>query len=372
MIDVDHHDREPQSTALWSPSDALGAVDAAVRVAWPHPIWLAGEIVQVNASGRHIYMTLSDERTEVRVAAIGLDAQRVRGRLARAGLVLDRGASVRVYGHLQTYPTRGLVELRAIDIDTVVAVGEAELERRRVVLTIAGLGLADAQHAMPTPVAPLRVGVVTPLGQGWEDFEARLAMTPWAWDIRVLITPSEGAAAPEVVARAIRAHSPEVDLLVITRGGGPAATAAYDAAVVATAVCQAACPVIVAVGHNADSPVAEKVAWRHEATPTAAAVTLDRILAAQRDALAANLAAAVTGAEQFLAEQTRQLEETWNECRVDLERLAARQPTSPWSAPTNSLTNPVGIRWQVAAAAAVAVLVVVLIIWAVIRSGMLR
>ena len=39
---------------------------------------------------------------------------------------------------------------------------------------------------MGTPVAPLKVGVVTPGGQGWDDFEARLAMTPWAWDLRVL------------------------------------------------------------------------------------------------------------------------------------------------------------------------------------------
>jgi len=84
--------------------------------------------------------------------------------------------------------------------------------------------------------------VVTPLGQGWEDFEARLAMTPWAWDIRVLTPLSEGQGAPEVIARAIRAHSLGVDLLVVTRGGGSGVTAAYDTAVVATAVCQAACP----------------------------------------------------------------------------------------------------------------------------------
>jgi hypothetical protein len=75
--------------------------------------------------------------------------------------------------------------------------------------------------------------VVTPLGQGWEDFEARLDMTPWAWDIRVLITLSEGQGAPEVIARSIRVHSPGVDLMVVTRGGGSGVTAAYDTAVVA-------------------------------------------------------------------------------------------------------------------------------------------
>jgi exodeoxyribonuclease VII large subunit len=320
----DRQDSERQCARSLNSSAALAAADAAVRAAWPYPIWLSGEVDQVSTSGRHVYMTLSDERAQIRVAAIGLDAQRVRGRLARAGMALERGTAVRVYGHLQVYQARGLVELRAIDIDAAGTVGAAELERRRVLETIASLGLAEIQPAMPTPVAPLRVAVVTPLGQGWEDFEARLAMTPWAWDIRVLITVSEGQGAPEVIARAIRSHSPDVDLLVVTRGGGSGVTAAYDTAVVATAVCQAACPVIVAVGHNGDSPVAEKVAWRHDATPTAAAVTLDRLVASQSDALAMQLAAAVTDAEQFLAERTRELEELWSECRIDLERLGAR------------------------------------------------
>jgi hypothetical protein len=81
------------------------------------------------------------------------DAQTVRGRLARAGMALERGTAVRVYGHLQVYQARGLVELRAIDIDSAVTVRDAELERRRVLETIASLGLAEIQKAMPTPVA---------------------------------------------------------------------------------------------------------------------------------------------------------------------------------------------------------------------------
>ncbi len=213
---------DQQVARTLSPSEALAAVDAAVRAACPHPVWLSGEVDQVNTSGRHLYLTLADERTQIQAAAIGLDAQRVRGRLVGAGVVLERGAAVAVFGHLRVYQPRGLVELRVIDINAAVAVGEAELERRRILEVIGSLGLAERQRAMGTPVAPLRVGVVTPGGQGWDDFEARLAMTPWAWDLRVLITPSEGPTAPESIARAIRTHSSHVDLMVVTRGGGQA------------------------------------------------------------------------------------------------------------------------------------------------------
>jgi exodeoxyribonuclease VII large subunit len=360
-----------QAARTLSPSEALAAVDVAVLAACPHPVWLSGEVDQVNTSGRHLYLTLTDERTRIRAAAIGLDAQRVRGRLARAGVVLERGAAVAVFGHLRVYQPRGLVELRIIDINSAVAVGEAELERRRILEVIGSLGLAERQRAMGTPVAPLRVGIVTPGGQGWDDFEARLAMTPWAWDLRVLITPSEGPTAPESIARAIRSHSPHVDLMVVTRGGGLGATTAYDTGVVATSVCQAACPVIVAVGHNGDSPVAEKVAWRREATPSLAAVALDRLLSAQRDDLARELAAAVADAEQLLAGQTRQLEEAWSGCRIELERVGAA-PGLPAAAgvPRALPAAPLGGRWRLAAAvlaAVVAALLVLVIVLAVLQ-----
>lgn len=359
---------DQQAAFTLGPTEALAAIDVAVRAACPNPVWLSGEVDQVNTSGSHVYLTLTDEQTQIRAAAIGLDAQRVRGRLARAGVALERGAAVTVFGHLRVYQPRGVLELRIIDINAAGAVGEAEMERRRTLEVIGRLGLAERQRAMGTPVAPLRVGVVTPGGQGWEDFEVRLAMTPWAWDLRVLVTPSEGPTASESIARAIRTYSPHVDLMVVTRGGGAGATTAYDSAVVATSVCQAACPVIVAVGHHGDSPVAEKVAWRIEATPSLAAVALDRLVSAQRDDLARELARSVADAEQLLAVQGRQLEDEWTNCRIELERLAAAAVHLVAAGDTGgSSTAPQGDHWQLLLAlAVVAALVVILIVLAVI------
>jgi exonuclease VII large subunit len=148
-----------------TPTAALGLVEAAVRRACPHPVWLSGEVEQVAGPGPNVSMTVADQQAQIRVAVIGLDAHRVTGRLVRAGVVLERGAKVRVYGHLRLYAGEGLVELRASDIDTAVAVGAAELERRRVLEVIGRLGLAGRQQTMGTPVAPLRVGVVTPAGR---------------------------------------------------------------------------------------------------------------------------------------------------------------------------------------------------------------
>jgi exonuclease VII large subunit len=232
---------------------------------------------------------------------------------------------------------------------------------------IGRLGPAGRQQEMGPPIAPLRVGVVTPGGQGWTDFEARLQMTPWAWDLRVLVTPSEGPRAAESIARAVRDHSGHADLVVVTRGGGSGVTAAYDTGVVPAAICQADCPVIVAVGHHDDFPVAETVAWRREATPTAAAVTLDRVLAAQRDDLARALASAVDDAQRHLAAVTRRLEDTWSGFQTDLQRLTAPAAGPVVAIPPVMPAPPRPALLVVAVAALMTVLVVGVIVLAVTK-----
>ena len=275
------------------------------------------------------------------VTALGIDARRIRGRLAGCGLALERGMRVEVYGHLRVWAGTGSAELRAIDIDTRVGVGRAEQDRRRAITVIRRAGLSERQARMGTPLAPLRVAVISPAGQGLEDFRARLDMTAWAWDVRVLVTPSEGADAGERLARAVRAagSSPDVDVVVVTRGGGSASLDAYDDRAVIMAVADCPKPVMVAVGHHSDRPLAEMVAWRAEATPTAAAVALDRILAAQLSEVAAEAAGLVDDATCCLSGLAEELEREWGEARLALQRAA--RPTEPaWPASPASRIEP--------------------------------
>ena len=60
--------------------------------------------------------------------------------------------------------------------------------------------------------------------------------------------------------------SPDIDVVVVTRGGGSASLDAYDERAVIVAVADCPRPVMVAVGHHSDRPLAEMVAWRR-ATP---------------------------------------------------------------------------------------------------------
>jgi hypothetical protein len=119
----------------------------------------------------------------------------------------------------------------------------------------------------------------------------------------------------------------------------------------------------VAVGHYSDRPLAEMVAWRAEATPTAAAVALDRILAAQLSEVAAEAAGLVDDATSCLSGLAEELEREWGEARLALQRAA--RPTAPaWSgSPASRMSRPRVLMPAIAAAvAAVAVLVAVLLL----------
>jgi len=319
----------PNSSArVWTPSEALARTAAVVEAELRDPIWLVGEVESVSSTGRHLYLTLRDAKAQIRVAALGLDAQRIRGRLQRDRATMERGTSVRLFGTLQLYPVRGQVELRATDVDTALSVGSAELDRRSLLKTIRDGGLAVHQQSLSLPPVPLRVAIITPDGLGWRDIEARLATSPWDWRIRHVVAPSEVPRAPALIARSLFEYSPLVDLVVLARGGGSGATAAYDSEAVAAAICQARCPVIVAVGHDDDRPVAEHVAWRRESTPTAAADALDRIMHQEWAALVDALAVVVDTAEVQRTSARAALDREWEELMAEQVRAMLETPVT--------------------------------------------
>ncbi|MDQ6944807.1 MAG: hypothetical protein M3256_00750, partial [Actinomycetota bacterium] len=141
--------------------------------------------------------------------------------------------------------------------------------RRDARARLAAAGLLGRQAVLRPPRCPLRVGVVAPPGKGLEDFLEVLGRSPWAWTVRVVTVTTEGPDAPPSIAAAI-ARLRRADLVVVTRGGGSAAVAAYDSFEVCRAVCASPAPVIVAVGHSSDASLADECAFASAATPTAA------------------------------------------------------------------------------------------------------
>jgi exodeoxyribonuclease VII large subunit len=257
-----------------TPAEALGLADRAVS-AVGGAVWVQGEVEGLHqSSAGHLYCTLAGDGARLSVCAFGRYARAIVGELASVGVTMANGQAVRLKGRLGCYVARGTVELRAIAIDPAVTVGAAETARRRLRQILMNERLMERQQDMELPWVPLRVWLIGPEGDGIEDFLGVLASSPWAWSVIFVPTVSEGPGASGAIAEAVLAAPPATQVIVLARGGGAAATEAYDTERVARSICAARRPVITAVGHTLDCSIADQCAWTSAPTPTAAAELL--------------------------------------------------------------------------------------------------
>ena len=156
-----------------------------------------------------------------------------------------------------------------------VGVGEllARLEHLRSVLAAEGLFAADRKR--PLPFLPGVVGVVCGRASAAEKDVVENGRRRWpAVRFRVEEVAVQGPTAVTEVTAALQRldADPEVDVIVVTRGGGSLEDLlpfSNEALVRAVAACRT--PVVSAIGHEADTPLLDLVADVRASTPTDAA-----------------------------------------------------------------------------------------------------
>jgi exodeoxyribonuclease VII large subunit len=163
----------------------------------------------------------------------------------------------------------------------------AELRRR-----LAAEGLFEPQKGLPRPVLPRTIGIVTGGGSAAEsDLLAGLARRSWGGRAVFAHPPVQDRHAAPQIARALSdlAAVPEVEVIVVARGGGSLADLwAFCDETLCRTVALLRVPVISAVGHESDRTLIDDVAAVSCSTPTHAieeAVGVD--VAAARAGLAA-------------------------------------------------------------------------------------
>ncbi len=240
-------------------------------------VWVEGEISQLkNHDSGHVFFSLKDEGALLRVVLF-------RDRAREVGFPLREGLRVLCFGRISVYPPRGEYRLLAQRIEprglgALQAAFEAlkeELRRR---------GYFDPTRKKPLPAFPQKVGVVTSLsGAALHDF-LRLARSRWPAHFLIYPVRVQGEGAAEEIAQAIADLNtfPDLDLIVVTRGGGSLEDLwAFNERMVAEAVFRSRIPVVSAVGHEVDYTICDFVADRRAPTPTAAAT----MVFPERDAL---------------------------------------------------------------------------------------
>ena len=239
------------------------------------PVWVAGEVANWKRSGRgHCYFTLRDAEAQLRCVLFASDARNL-------PTEPEEGMSVRAFGAVTLYEQRGDYQLIVRQVEATDAGGLWRLAFERLRKKLDGEGLLTADRKRPLPKSPTRVGVVTsPVGAAIHDVTRVIEhRAPWT---TVVLCPArvQGDGAEVEIAAALRrlAEHGDVDVIIVGRGGGSVEDLwAFNREEVARAIAECPVPVVSAVGHEVDVTIADLVADRRAATPSAAAeqVVLD-------------------------------------------------------------------------------------------------
>ena len=257
-------------------------IGRALSRAFPEQVWVKGQVRNLRrAPSGHVYFSLIDvaaagdsAAAQLPVTLFASDKDAVNRALVGAGAGrMDDGVEVRIRGHVQHFPARGVVQLRMTWIDTDFTLGRLAAARAALLRRLKESGHLERNRALPFPPLPLLVGLVTSLGSAAHaDFMETLRASGWAFRVVEVDTRVQGADAPAAIVSSIAALQERVEVIAVVRGGGSALDlAAFDAEDVAIAIATSGVPVITGIGHEIDSPVAGEVAHVAAKTPTAAA-----------------------------------------------------------------------------------------------------
>ena len=233
-------------------------------------VWVEGEVTELRRHERWatVFFTLKDPADG---SCVGVTM--ARGRFDALRLDLADGERVHVFGRPELYEQRAEFKLRALTIERFgVGAHLASLERLKASLAAEGL-FAEARKR-PLPFLPRRIGIVT----GNDAAAKRDVVTtirsrfPPA-SVLVAETYVQGPRAAAEIVAAIGAlcERPDVDVVVLTRGGGSFEDLLpFSDEPVVRAVADCPVPVVSAVGHEQDTPLCDLAADVRASTPTAA------------------------------------------------------------------------------------------------------
>lgn len=231
-------------------------------------VWVAGEVSSLRRAGGRTYLTLRDEQGDLS-ADVAIHPRS----LADLARTPERGDRVIVL--VKPFLTRQTkVLLQASEI-RLAGVGDllAQIERLRRLLAEEGLFAAHRKRIRP--LIPRSVGVVTGRDSDALKDVRRIATSRFPGvrlEVREVAVQGRSAVAQVTAALRELDAQPDVDVIIVTRGGGSLEDLLpFSDEGLVRVVAAMTTPVISAIGHEADRPILDDVADERAATPTHAA-----------------------------------------------------------------------------------------------------
>jgi exodeoxyribonuclease VII large subunit len=273
-------------------------------------VWVEGEVTELRRHERwqSVFFTLKDPAD-----GACLPVTILRSRFDALRLELADGDRVHVLGRPQLYEARGDFRLRALSIERF-GLGDHLAALERLKRKLADDGLFAPERKRPLPRLPRRIGLVT----GNDAAAKRDVITTITTRFpaaRVLVAETyvQGPLAATAMVDALReiCSAPEIDVVVLARGGGSFEDLlpfSDERLVRAVAACPV--PIVSAVGHEQDTPLCDLAADARASTPTAAAKLVVPDVADLRERLERSRGGLERGARRALGRARERLSHT--------------------------------------------------------------
>lgn len=257
----------PSELPVLGVSEFVAFTNQTLEFAYPF-VSIEGELANFRVSkNRWVYFDLKDSGAQVKCF----------GTVYMLKHQLEDGMMVQIAGSPRLHPQFGF----SVTLQSIKPVGEGAINKAAKLLEakLQKEGLFDDSRKRAIPYPPQKIGLVTSsesaayadfikvLSNRWKNISIQLA------DVQV-----QGVSAPEQIVAgidAINQLADSPDVIVIIRGGGSAEDLqAFNDERVVRAIAGSRVPTTVAIGHETDTVLAEKVADKRASTPSNAAELL--------------------------------------------------------------------------------------------------
>jgi len=232
-------------------------------------VWVEGELQQIQLRGSNIFGSLRDLDLENSIEIHAFDASD-----ADIEFGLAQGGRVVALVQPAFWPKNGKLTMRVLKMHKV-GLGELLERIEKLRQQLIAEGLADPKRKKPIPFLPGKIGLITGANSDAEKDVLQNARNRWPevnFEVVHTLVQGDRAAGEIIMAMQQLDAMPEVDVIIIARGGGSFQDLLpfSDERLVRTAAGLSK-PLVSAIGHENDQPLLDLVANLRASTPTDAA-----------------------------------------------------------------------------------------------------
>jgi exodeoxyribonuclease VII large subunit len=266
------------------------------------------------ANNQWVFFDLKDEQKEAKIRCFTTVANLRKSRISPVD-----GMRVIVSGKSRLSPKSGIF---SVMVDTMAVSGEGELAKAFELLRqkLESEGLFSDNRKRVIPDMPQKIGVITSQdAAAYKDFMKVLGARIGGLELYFHHAQVQGERAVDSIITAINNLNtyPEVEVIVLTRGGGAMDDLhAFNDESVARAIYTSAKPIISAIGHERDFTIIDFVADMRASTPSNAA----ELLTPHRDELLASVTQKERILQNIIQYQVQTLKSTIEQNLHTLER----------------------------------------------------